>query len=643
MNKGKFLRRVTSFSLILTAGFRMFAQMPEDPDTLRNYDINEVVITGVRSSTDIRHLSRTVTVVGRTEIESKMQPSLMPVLNELVPGLFVTSRGIMGYGVSGGAAGNISIRGLSGGSARMMVLIDGHPQYAGIFGHPVSDSYQSFLAERVEVLRGPSSVLYGSNAMGGVINIVTRRMPEDGVRTDIHAGYGSFNTLETEFTNRIRKGRFSSVVSGSYNRTDGHRADMGFGQYGGYAKLGYDLTDNWKLMADVNITHFDASYPGPADAPLLDGDQSITRGVTSFTVENGYGSTSGAVSFFYNWGNHYINDGYTPSLGESPKDYRFLSSDDMMGASAYQNVRLFRGNTVTFGADWYRYRGKAWNEYVAGDKAGTSSQIVDKHENEFAGYVDFRQDISSWLTLSAGLRADYHSRVGLEWVPQAGLAFHLQHSIDIKASAAKGFRYPVLREMYMFPPQNPDLRPESLWNYELAFSQRILEGNLAYGVNVFYIDGKNLIQTLPNPDGSGMLNQNTGKVENAGVEISLSGRIASSWSLEGNYSYLHMKYPVISAPEHKVYAGGRFSSGRWNVSTGIQYIAGLYTAVGETPVMEDFVLWNLRASFRVMRWLELWVRGENLLAQKYEIVAGYPMPGATVSGGINVNLQHNFR
>lgn len=153
MNKGKFLRRVTSFSLILTAGFRTFAQMPEDPDTLRNYDINEVVITGVRSSTDIRHLSRTVTVVGRTEIESKMQPSLMPVLNELVPGLFVTSRGIMGYGVSGGAAGNISIRGLSGGSARMMVLIDGHPQYAGIFGHPVSDSYQSFLAERVEVLR----------------------------------------------------------------------------------------------------------------------------------------------------------------------------------------------------------------------------------------------------------------------------------------------------------------------------------------------------------------------------------------------------------------------------------------------------------------------------------------------------------
>lgn len=65
----------------------------------------------------------------------------------------------------------------------LLVLIDGHPQYMGLFAHPISDAYQSFLAERVEVLRGPASVLYGSNAMGGVINIVTRKMQEDGMKT----------------------------------------------------------------------------------------------------------------------------------------------------------------------------------------------------------------------------------------------------------------------------------------------------------------------------------------------------------------------------------------------------------------------------------------------------------------------------
>lgn len=614
------------------------AQQPDTTATVRTYTIDEVVVTGARHKTDVRHLSQTVSVVDRTRLDRAMQPSLLPVLTEQVPGLFTTSRGVMGYGVSDGAAGGISLRGLSGGNARLMVLIDGHPQYAGIFGHPISDAYQTLLADRVEVLRGPASVLYGSNAMGGVINIVTRKMHEDGVLTNLHAGFGSYGTIETELTNRIRHGRFSSVISGSYNRTDGHRSDMSFEQYGGYAKLGYDLTDNWTARGDVNVTHFNASYPGPVSTPLLDGDQRITRGMTSFALENNYDKTSGALSFFYNWGDHWINDGYTPSEGEGPQDDRFNSTDNMMGLSLYQSARLFKGNRVTLGFDWFRYGGHAWSEYVSGDRAGTSSDIVDKHEDEVAGYVDFRQGLGRWFTLNAGLRVDHHSRVGTEWVPQAGLAFHLPQSIELKASASKGFRYPILREMYMFPPQNPDLKPESMWNYEIALTQRILEGRLQYGVNIFYIDGKNLIQTLPNPNGSGRLNQNSGEIDNTGVELQAAYRINPDWSVDANYSFLHMENPVIAAPEHKLYAGAVFTKGRWNLSTGVQYIAGLYTAVAPAETTEDFMLWNLRASFRAAKCLDIWARGENLLAQRYEINAGYPMPRATVMAGINLRF-----
>ena len=610
----------------------------EEADSLSvNRSLGELVVTGTRDETDVRHLSQTVSVIDRSVIEQSLQPSLLPVLTEQVPGLFVTSRGVMGYGVSDGAAGGISLRGLSGGNGRLMVLIDGHPQYAGIFGHPISDSYQSLLADRVEVLRGPASVLYGSNAMGGVVNIVTRKMHEDGVKTDLHAGYGSYNTLETELTNRIRKGRFSSVVSGSYNRTDGHRGNMQFEQYGGYAKLGYELADNWGTYADVNVTHFNATYPGPVSAPLLEGDQRITRGVVSFALENKYERTSGALSVFYNWGKHWINDGYTPSAGESPKDGRFNSFDNMMGVSLYQSAQFFKGNRITFGFDWFRYGGEAWTEYVKGENAGTRSDLVDKYENEVAGYVDFRQDISRWLTLNAGLRVDHHSRVGTEWIPQAGVAFHLPKDMELKASATKGFRYPILREMYMFPPQNPDLKPESMWNYEIAFSQRLFGGRLHYGLNLFYIDGKNLIMTLPNPNG-GMLNQNSGAIDNAGVELQAAYRINRCWSVDANYSYLHMKSPVIAAPEHRLYAGANFTKGRWNVSSGIQYIAGLYTAVGDNPQTEDFVLWNVRGSFRATEWLSVWARGENLLAQRYEINAGYPMPKATFEGGVHLEF-----
>ncbi|HIZ87803.1 MAG TPA: TonB-dependent receptor [Candidatus Coprenecus pullistercoris] len=604
-------------------------------DSLWREELSPVVVTGTRNGTDIRHLPLTVTVLDRPEIEYSNTPSLLPILSEQVPGFFSTSRGIMGYGVSDGSAGAISIRGLSGSSGQVMVLIDGHPQYMGMFGHPISDSYQSLMAERVEVLRGPASVLYGSNAMGGVVNIVTRKMEQDGVSTGINAGYGSWNTVQSELTNRVRYKGFSSIVSASYNRTDGHRYDMGFEQYGGYAKIGYDFSGHWRVRADVNVTHFNASNPGTVSEPLADADQSVTRGMTSMAVENEYERTSGALSVFYNWGDHHINDGYHPLDGESPLDYRFNSHDDMMGVSAYQSVRLFRGNRLTAGVDWYRFGGSAWNMYVAGERDGEREDIADVTRHEVAGYVDFRQSIGAWLTFDAGVRVDHHSSIGTEWVPQAGLSFHLPCAVELKASASKGFRYPTLREMYMFPPQNPDLKPERMWTYEISMSQQLLRGRLSYGVNVFYIDGDNMILRLPNPDGAGMLNQNSGRIGNAGVEAQVSWRIAADWSVNANYSFLHMDSPVVAAPEHKLYAGGLFTHGRWYVSTGVQYVAGLYTQVGDSPEQEDFVLWNVRASFRILDWMSVWVRGENLLNWKYEINAGFPMPGANVMCGLD--------
>lgn len=403
---------------------------------------------------------------------------------------------------------------------------------------------------------------------------------------------------------------------------------------------GHPALDTWVLQNEPGTG---GTGPGAVTNPMADADQRITRGMTSLSVENNYGRTSGALSLFYNWGRHRINDGYTvdPNDTNNPKDYRFNSRDDMMGVSWYQSARLFRGNRLTVGADYYRFGGEAWNRYVEGDRKGERSDIADKSQDEVAGYVDFRQDIGGWLTFDAGLRVDHHSHIGTEWIPQAGLSFHLPHAIELKASASKGFRYPTIREMYMFPPQNPDLKPERMWNYEIAYSQRLLGGRLTYGINLFYIDGENLIVAVPR-EGTTPLNMNTGKIDNAGVEAQAAYRISEAWSVAANYSYLHMENPVIAAPEHKLYAEAGFARGRWSVSTGIQYVAGLYTSVKAngrgTENTEDFVLWNLRASLRVSRCLALFARGENLLAQRYEINAGYPMPRATFIGGIRLDF-----
>ena len=614
-------------ALLTAAAGQVHAQRDTTAHTLDN-----VVVTGTRNVTDIRHLPMTISVVNRDKLTENQRVNVLPTLSEQVPGLFVTARSMMGYAVSDGAAGGISLRGLGSGAGRMMVLIDGHPQYQGIFGHSISDSYQTMMADRVEVLRGPASMLYGSNAMGGVVNIVTRSMREDGVKTDINLGAGSYGTFQGEFTNRIRSGKFYSVIAGQYGRSDNNRPNMGFEQYGGYAKLGYDFSPHWTAYADVNVTHFNSSYPGSTYEPLLGARQWITRGVASAVVENHYGRTSGAVSVYHNFGRHKINDGYAP--GEQPQENYFLSNDALTGFSIYQSATFFTGNRITVGLDYQHIYGKAWNRVIATGE--DLDPIGHHHENEIAGYVDFRQDLFRWLTVDAGVRVDHHSQTGTEWVPQGGLVFRMVKNGELKAMVSKGFRNPTIREMYLWRPANADLRPERMMNYELSWKQRLCGGAFSYGINLFYINGDNIIQTAMVDNRP--MNVNTGAIENSGVEAEFAWKANRYLSLNGNYSFLHMHNKVLAAPEHKAYLGADYRRGRWMLAGGLQYIDGLYTQVDPTEIQENFLLLNVTAAYKALPWLNIWAKGENLLAQKYEVNYGYPMPKATFMGGVNINI-----
>ncbi|MBO4826297.1 MAG: TonB-dependent receptor [Prevotella sp.] len=606
------------------------AQHLEKTDTLQ-----EVVVTGTRNAVDVRHLPMTVTVVDRDKLTKDFQPSVLPTVMQEVPGLFVTSRAMMGYGVSGGAAGGINMRGITGGSGQLLVLIDGHPQYQGIYGHPIADSYQTLMADRVEVLRGPASVLYGSNAMGGVLNIVTRSMHQDGVRTTLNVGAGSYGTVQTELSNQLRSGKFSSTVAAQYNRTDNHRPRMGFEQYGGYLKLGYDLNDNWNAYVDANITRFNTSYPGTTDKPLFEADQWITRGMVSAALENHYNNTSGALSVYSNFGRHKIDDGTADPAKPTARFFR--SKDALTGISIYQSAQLFSGNRLTVGLDYMHIYG---NAYYTSKQTGEVLETPNKqsgksYRNEIAGYVDFRQDFTTWLTVDAGMRIDHHSISGTEWVPQAGVVVRPIATGEIKAMVSKGFRNPTMREMYLYPPSNTDLKPERMWNYELSWNHRMSDG-FKYGMNVFYLKGDNMIQTQQ-VDGKPR-NVNTGEIENWGIEAEASYPLGSYLSVRANSAYLHMKNKIVAAPESMGYLGVDFHNGKWRASLGLQRIENLYTAVGDAEQKEDFWLLNASVSYALTNNISLWARGENLLAQKYEINLGYPMPRATFMAGVQASF-----
>lgn len=138
--------------------------------------LDELVVTGSKFETSRKLVPLSVSQISIKDIEQSGQYNVLSTISSYVPGVFITERNILGFGVSTGGSGIINMRGVgSSPNTQVLVLIDGHPQYQGIFAHPLPDAYVASDVRKVEVIRGPGSVLYGSNAMAGVINILTKK------------------------------------------------------------------------------------------------------------------------------------------------------------------------------------------------------------------------------------------------------------------------------------------------------------------------------------------------------------------------------------------------------------------------------------------------------------------------------------
>lgn len=620
--------------LFSVSGTALYADPVQDT-TVRRKILDEVVVTGNRTLVNRNNVPMNIRVIGRNEIENSSESALLPVLSERIPGMFVSERGITGFGVASGAAGGITIRGIGGApNTQLLVLIDGHPQFMGLMGHPLPDAYVASDVERVEVVRGPASILYGTNAMGGVVNIITRRQRTEGVSLNARAMGGSYNTRKYMANLGARKGRFDGYVSVNHDRTDGERENSAFHITNGFANLGCELSGHFRLRADISLAGFTAENPGTVTVPMLDNTMDILRGMTSVSLENTFGRTDGAVSFFYNWGIHDIDDGYKP--GSKPLDYRYHSTDDAYGLLFYQILRPWKGNMITLGFDYKSYGGKAANRFLNG---APEKVMVDTSSYDLGGYVILQQNLfKNLLTLNAGGRLEHNKSFGNKWVPQVGLAVRPTENFVIKASLAKGFRNPTIREMFMWASANPDLKPEEVTNYEAVLEHYFFHRRVNVEVSGFIADGKNLIQAVQIEQGK-FKNKNTGAFKNKGIEVALRAALCTRLDLSGNYSWLYMKVPVLNAPERQLYANANFHTKRWQVDVGYRYVGGLYLVTGENARQEDYGLLNAKISFRPWKALTVFVKGENLTREKYQIMEGYPMPGAVFFGGLHLSLN----
>lgn len=614
----------TAFILSLPATSGAMASNVADADTTKVLD--EVVVIESAAKAPVPLLPLDVRIVGSDVIDKSTESNLLPILENRIPGMFVTERGIAGYGVSGGAAGSVSIRGVGGGN-KVLFLIDGQPQWAGVFGHSLPDTYVTNDVQRVEVVSGPSSLIYGSGAMGGSVNLITRRASGDGFSGSLRAMAGSYGTQKYGARGGYRTGGLRAYAAASYESSDGNRRGMGYWLANQYASVSYDLSSHWEIGANLMLTETKAKNPGSIyrEMPLGMWAKQL-RTTASVFVKNRYDISSGGLQAYYNRGKHDIDDGLDSR--NLPRTYLFHSKDYNMGVTLYQTVRPWTGNDLSLGVDFKHWGGRAYNT----DKTdGTESPIVNRHVNEIGGYAMMQQAFwSDRLSLNAGVRLEHSSQFGNEWVPQAGFILRPLPASRMKFSYGRGFRSPTIRELYMYAPRNPDLEPESMDSYEVELRQWLLGGKLNAGLSLYYINGDNMIRTVM-VDGTPH-NVNTGRFINKGFEIDATYDIDSDWSVTANYAYLHTATRIVGAPKNKIFGEVAYTPGRWQFSLDVMSIFGLNTE--ETK--ENYTLLNARAAytFNLSKPLTIFVKGENLTATRYQINYGFPMPRATVMAGL---------
>lgn len=617
------IRTIVS-AIIMSALPATVSSATESADSI--HPLGEVVVTGTNAGVAKNRLPYSVSVIGEERLQSTGQTQVLSAISGMAPSLFVSERSIFGFGVSNGGSGHIKLRGVGGDRASaVLMMVDGQPQFAGIYSHHIADFYDKEYVERVEVLRGPGSVLYGSNAMAGAINVITKQAAADGVHTTISTQYGSYNTWLTSATNTTRFGRFNSLASVSYNRTDGTVDNFDFRQADGYVKVGYDFSTRWKAAADYTIMHFkgnDPIYPKLSNPESTDiYRQSITRGEASLSATNTYAGTNGTARVYYSYGSHFVDD---------PR--HFHSRDDRFGVIVYQNFSPWRGASATVGFDFDRYSGEIPVSGGNQHAPGSMSTIGRKKINEYSPYVTLSQSLGGeLLNLNGGVRMANSDMFDTQWVPQLGFALNPGAGYTVKGTLAMGYRNPSFRELYLYRMANPDLQPEKMMNYEMSAGKRFSR-YLNVDITLYYSRGRDMIQLLDNR------NTNTGGFINKGVEVSAGSHPLDNLRLYASYSYLHTSLNNLTgAPKNQYYLGGELTFwDRLKIAADLKGTGSLYVA--DDVKHQNYALLNMKLTYSVCRYADIFTRLENITDARYTINRGYEMPGFTALGGIKVSF-----
>jgi iron complex outermembrane receptor protein len=549
------------------------------------------------------------------EIDRTAARTVLDGVDRLVPGAFVTRRGVMGYGIATNGTGGLSIRGVGESpNAGILVVVDGRPDFQGLMGHPLPDFYSLSDAGTVTIIEGPASVLYGSNAMGGVVEIKPW-VPAEGRSTRLTTSLGSFYTGQHRLSHgaAFRRGYYS--VNAGVSHTSGDRPGSAFRDQDGTVTAGYDLSRVWRASLEGRYGHFHVEDPGPVSAPLSSSYADVGRGGFSLDLNNTTARAWGYIRAYSSYGRHFITDG-------------FRSTDRTTGMRVDESIALTRALTLEAGADVVNYGGAARN--VKGRLDYGSHELTSS-----AGFARLQWSAANRLRLFAGGRYESNSLFGGTGAPEAGVVWTPRQRVTLSVEAAKGYRNPTIRELYLFPAPNPSLKPERMWNYQASVRVRPANSFTAT-VTGFYADLSNLIVTTGRYPNLALLN--TGAALNRGMEVAGRWRASRHAAIQSGYAYLRSTNLAPYVPSNKLNFGADINAGRVFVYFGGMVVGERWADSQHSRKLAGYHLGELKLTAPVGERWRVFTLVENLFNRAYSVVPGYPMPGINATGGLSLSF-----
>jgi vitamin B12 transporter len=572
-----------------------------DTLSVKKYILEGVVVTASRYEEDISDISSSVSVITEKDIKF-LNSYIAPDLLSDIPGIEIMKTGNFGRA-------DVIIRGIGNNGRRLGFLVDGRPEKMAIYGCAVTHTFPLHNVKKIEVVKGPLSSLYGSGAMGGVVNILTRQ-PSGDDKLNFECDYGSFRTynLTGSFEESFSKLDFLGTVQ--KNSSDGYQKNSASNTDAYQGNVVYNINEDWKI--ENYAKYVEAYKQDPAtvgDTSTPDGYQNYERGAFDVSVYGYMDKIDFQTKVYRTYGYHEFSDGWE-------------SKDRTDGINPSVKLSFLKGNETQGGFEFY----KQYGHWISTD--GKWDRTV------YEGFIHSEQK-TPFVNLSGGVRYTYvrNSEGVLSY--DGGIVLKYNDT-RIRGRVGKGFRLPSFNDLYLFPSSNPSLATEELWDYEIGLRQR-LSNIVDLDISVYRMNTNNFIRF------SGLSHQfeNIDTLIERGLETSI-GIYPVDWlKLKLFYSYIDRAERTQGVPGQKF--SGSITLERDIVEARLsgRYLTDYYAADNHTGEIPSYYVFDFRFNVKPENYVSVSFGIDNILDEYYEryvevpnATGLYSMPGRTFKIGI---------